>query len=91
MTIRLPFTASNSSLSTVCRLTRTPMTTRITDRRLRDRGLNSERPLCSMSSMLPVICTHQHLRLQWCWCHSNVTLWSKIAFIAESSLSEIQQ
>lgn len=80
--VRSALTAPDASLSTIRRVTGTPVTAMTIDRRLSERGLRSRRPL----RRLPLTVAHRQARLQWCRAHStwNLTDWSRIVFSDES-------
>lgn len=80
--VRAALRAPDSSLSSILRATGASVTARTINRRLRERGLRSRRPL----RRLPLTSVHRQARLQWCRAHStwNVTDWSRIVFSDES-------
>ena len=80
--VRSAVTVPSSSLSTIRRVTQTPVSTMTIDRRLRERGLRSRRPL----RHLPLTPAHCRARLQWCMARStwNDADWGRIVFSDES-------
>lgn len=80
--VRAALTDPDASLSSIQRATGASVSTRTINRRLRDRGLRSRRPL----RRLPLTSVQRQARLQWCRTRStwNISDWSRIVFSDES-------